>query len=322
MRILVFILLAVVLLFPMVFPLSLPFGDEIPNLAASAPSLESSNRTRSYSGGMPPAGMMKKGGMSSADAGVPEEVPFPEALVFRPKTPDLSLPPVERLYRTVDSLPPGTLVLVGVDFGASRQAEMLPLLADISRHILQGRRRMLVVALVDQGPLLATATLRNVSASLGSVYGTDWALLGIIPGEETALLRFGRDMRSVFTTDLFGAPIDTLPIMDGVNSVAQLSLAIDLSDGEGMPVSYIKMLGSSGLPIGAGLSASAAPGLMPYIQSGQIIGMAAGLPGAAHYERLGGGKGLGTSALDALSLGGAFILLLIVIGNFFTGKRT
>jgi hypothetical protein len=312
-RYLVYFLLAAVLMLPMVVPLGLPFGEEIPNLSSPIQRLETITPRMPSTGGMagkpgmPPHGMKGKGQQ-------PAETPI-AATVPHPPPPDMNQDPVERLYRAIDSLPPGALILLGVDFGASSQAEMLPLLSNITDHIFRGGRRLLVIALVDQGPLLSSVTLRNVAARYNAVYGVDWALLGTIPGEETALLRFGRDIRSVFTVDLMGNRVADMPIMQGVDNAGQISLAIDLSEGEAMPVSYVKMLGSLGLPIGAALTASAAPNLMPYLQSKQVLGLAAGLPGAAHYEMLSGKRGPGLAALDALSLGGILLILLIVVGN-------
>ncbi len=321
-RYLVYLLLAAVLMLPMMVPLGLPFGEEIPNLSVplarmetTAPRMPSAGGMAGKPGGMPPPGMgtMPPGGMKGAGESPAEALI--EATVPHPPAPDMAQNPTERLYRAIDSLPPGSLILLGVDFGASSQAEMLPLLANITDHIFRGRRRLLVISLTDQGPLLSSVTLHNVAALHDAVYGRDWALLGTIPGEETALLRFGRDIRSVFTLDLMGNSVEDMPLMKGVNNAGQISLAIDLSEGEAMPVSYVKMLGSLGLPIGAALTASAAPNLMPYLQSRQILGLASGLPGAAHYEMLSGRRGPGLAALDALSLGGILLILLIVVGN-------
>ena len=321
-RYLVYLLLAAVLILPMVVPLGLPFGEEIPNLSAPlarmetvAPRMPAAGGMAGKSGTMPPPGMgkMPPGGMQGAGE-APAEAP-PEITAPHPPAPDMAQNPTERLYRAIDSLPPGSLILLGVDFGASSQAEMLPLLANITDHIFRGGRRLLVISLADQGPLLSSVTLHNVAARHDAVYGRDWALLGTIPGEETALLRFGRDIRSVFTVDLMGNLVEDMPLMHGVNNAGQISLAIDLSEGEGMPVSYVKMLGSLGVPIAAALTASAAPNLMPYLQSRQILGLAAGLPGAAHYEMLSGRRGPGLAALDALSLGGILLILLILVGN-------
>ena len=55
--------------------------------------------------------------------------------------------------------------------------------------------------------------------------------------------------------------------------------------------------------------------VMPYVQSGQMVGVLAGMPGAAEYESLIGQKGSATSGMDAQSVAHLVIVLFIVLGN-------
>jgi len=55
--------------------------------------------------------------------------------------------------------------------------------------------------------------------------------------------------------------------------------------------------------------------VMPYVQSGQVKGIIAGMPGAAEYEALIGSPGIGTSGMDAQSIAHLVIVLFIVFGN-------
>ena len=63
--------------------------------------------------------------------------------------------------------------------------------------------------------------------------------------------------------------------------------------------------------------------VMPYVQSGQIIGVLAGMPGAAEYEALLGQKGSATSGMDAQSIAHLVIVLFIILGNaaFFIERQ-
>ena len=65
--------------------------------------------------------------------------------------------------------------------------------------------------------------------------------------------------------------------------------------------------------------------VMPYVQSGQMVGVLAGMPGAAEYESLIGQKGSATSGMDAQSVAHLVIVLFIVLGNisyFIDRKRS
>jgi hypothetical protein len=84
-----------------------------------------------------------------------------------------------------------------------------------------------------------------------------------------------------------------------------------------------------GVPVGAGVTAVSAADAYPYLGSGQLIGLFAGMKGAAEYETAlikGGYKLLfhqAIKAMDAQSLGHLFIMIFIIIGNvgFFIMRR-
>jgi hypothetical protein len=63
--------------------------------------------------------------------------------------------------------------------------------------------------------------------------------------------------------------------------------------------------------------------VMPYVQSGQIVGILGGMPGAAEYESLIGQAGIGTSGMDAQSVAHLVIVGFIIFGNisFFVERR-
>ena len=55
--------------------------------------------------------------------------------------------------------------------------------------------------------------------------------------------------------------------------------------------------------------------VIPYVSSGQLQGIIAGMPGAAEYEELLGQKGKGYSGMDAQSIAHIVIVLFIIFGN-------
>jgi hypothetical protein len=65
--------------------------------------------------------------------------------------------------------------------------------------------------------------------------------------------------------------------------------------------------------------------VMPYVNSGQVKGILAGMPGAAEYEALINQPGVGTSGMDAQSIAHLVIVLFIIFGNvayFLERKRS
>jgi hypothetical protein len=60
-----------------------------------------------------------------------------------------------------------------------------------------------------------------------------------------------------------------------------------------------------------------APGLYPFLRSGQINGLIGGLQGAAEYETLIGHKGTAIAGMDAQSVTHLVIIALVLLCNLF-----
>lgn len=65
------------------------------------------------------------------------------------------------------------------------------------------------------------------------------------------------------------------------------------------------------------MTAVIAPGLYPFLDTGQINGLIGGLRGAAEYETLIGMKGKAVAGMDAQSATHFIIIGLIVLCNLF-----
>ncbi|MDD2505864.1 MAG: hypothetical protein PHQ78_00905, partial [Candidatus Cloacimonetes bacterium] len=86
--------------------------------------------------------------------------------------------------------------------------------------------------------------------------------------------------------DAEGRKLENLPIMKGINNYSEMNLAIEFSGSSagGMWITYART--KYGLNVAVGVTAVMAADEYPYLQSGQLIGMLAGLKGAAEYEKL------------------------------------
>jgi len=86
-----------------------------------------------------------------------------------------------------------------------------------------------------------------------------------------------------------------------------------------------------GMRVGAGVTAVSAADAYPFLQSGQLTGLLAGMKGGAEYEVLVQKAGYSkaympaVAAMDSQSLAHVVIMLLVIIGNvayFATRKRS
>jgi len=78
-----------------------------------------------------------------------------------------------------------------------------------------------------------------------------------------------------------------------------------------------------GIRILSGMTAAMVTTFDPYVDSGQMYCLVAGLRGAAEYERLINHKGGGTRGMLAQTTAHLYVILLVVLGNviYFKSRR-
>lgn len=231
-----------------------------------------------------------------------------------------STPPsahVRALYSAIDALPAHATVLVAFDYDAASSDEMGPLARVVVSHLMQKKAHVIALSLLAQGPALADAVLRPLAEQNIYSYGVDYVNLGFLPGDEAALASITHDLNRAFPSDfVHGRPLSAFTIGATITSAASADLVIEISDDDSGVRRWVEQVQRrSGVKLAAATSAAALPLAFPYLQSGQVLGLAGGLPAAAEYETLLGEAGPATRGMDAQSLGHLVILLLIVLGN-------
>jgi hypothetical protein len=235
-------------------------------------------------------------------------------------------PEVNALYQTIQSLPPHALALVSFDYEPTTADEMRPLAQAVVSHLMQQHARLLVMSLLPQGPALAEAVVRPLAEQNIYSYGLDYVNLGFLAGDEAALAALDTNLGQAFASDFVHArPLSDFAIGRAVTSVATIDLIVEISGDEAGVRRWVEQVQSRhNVRLAAATSAVALPLAYPYLQSGQILGLASGLPAAAQYEQLLGYTGAATRGMDAQSLGHIAILLFVVCGNIallITRKR-
>jgi len=171
--------------------------------------------------------------------------------------------------------------------------------------------------------MLAEQALSTIDTH-GKQYGIDFVDLGYVPGGETAMSAFAGDVWKTFPVDYRKNPIDTLPIMANVKTAKDFSFLISIAAGSpGVPEFIRQIQEPYKVPFAAGLVAITVPITMPYLQSGQMVGLLGGLRGAAEYEQLLDFKGTAVRAMDAISFSHLVVLVFVLIANiaFLASRR-
>jgi hypothetical protein len=240
-------------------------------------------------------------------------------------------PRATTLFEAIDALPAGKTVLISVDFDPSSMPELYPMLAAVMRHAFAKDMKVLLCGLWVTGVGLADKAVTEIPPEYGKKYGTDVVYLGWKAGVDAVILGMGENIKNVFPADYQGHPLDSLPMMREVQRLRDIPIVFAISAGTPGYQDWLLFAQSRyGMKVGAGITAVSAADAYPYLQSGQLTGMLAGMKGGAEYEVLIQKAGYSkaympaVAAMDSQSLAHIVIMILVIIGNiayFVTRKR-
>jgi len=244
---------------------------------------------------------------------------FPLGLPIRPSTSS------QDVYNAVEQLKAGDKALVSFEYGPSTKPEIHPMAVALMRHLFDKDVKVYITCLWPDGQFMAMEAIEQVAErQYHKVYGEDYVLLGYRPGAEAVIKGLVSNIRKVFTVDSRGNFLDDIPMMADVNQVADFDYLFSASAGYPGTVEWVQYAADpTGVTMSTGTTSIQVNEVMPYVQSGQIVGILGGMPGAAEYESLIGQPGIGTSGMDAQSVAHLVIVGFIVFGNisFFIERR-
>ncbi len=243
--------------------------------------------------------------------------------LFRPLGLGVSSGPRARaLFEAIDALPAGKTVLLSVDFDPSSMPELYPMLTAIMRHAFAKDLKVLVTGLWLPGSGLADRATQTIPPEFNKTYGKDIVYLGWKAGVDAVILGMGENIKSVFPVDFYGHPLDSLPLMNEVLRLRDIPIAVSISAGTPGYTDWLLYAQTRyGMKVGAGVTAVSAADAYPFLQTGQLTGLLAGMKGGAEYEILVSRAGYShasmpaVAAMDSQSLAHVVILLLVLIGN-------
>ncbi len=251
--------------------------------------------------------------------------------------PTLMEPEVKVIYDFIDSLPPGEIVMVAIDYDPNNMAELHPMTYTIVEHCWRKNLKVLITSLSQNGPGMADQALRDLSDSLrldrtynGQLFkgreivrGVDYCFLGYKPYFALVILGMGQDFRLPFPNDYYGSPLDSLPMMQGVYNYDDVACVVDISGGN--ITDYWISYGQNrfNFPLALGLTGVMTAQYYPFLGSGQVFGIMGGLLGAAQYEELADNPGLAKDGMRVQLYAHMVIIVFIVVGNvgFFMDRR-
>jgi len=236
---------------------------------------------------------------------------------------------VKNIYNFIDTLKPGDIIFVAIDYDPNSLAELHPMTYALVEHAWRKDLKIIFTALSQNGPGMADLAIRQISDSLavpktynGVTYparkivnGKDYVFLGYKPYPALVIVGMGQNFRIPFPTDYYGVPLDERPMMKGVQNYEQVKCVVDISGTSGVDMWIAYGQTRYNFPLALGLTGVMAADYYPYLNSGQVFGIMGGMLGAAQYELLANNPGRAYDAMRVQLFAHIVIILFIIMGN-------
>ncbi len=221
----------------------------------------------------------------------------------------------QQLYDAVEALPPGKAVLISMDYDPASMAELHPMATGLLRHCFRRGLKPLVMTFWPSNLGLCKDVIEQTAAEYHKQSGRDYVFLGFRAGGQNLILNMGENLQRAFEKDFDDQPTAGMPALEGVRSLKDVPMAVDLAAGNSIEMWIAYGRDRFKFALGAGCTGVMAPDQYPFLQSGQLVGLLGGLRGAAEYEKLLDQPGAGMSGMFAQSVTHILIIVLIVGAN-------
>ena len=225
---------------------------------------------------------------------------------------------VQSLYDEIEELPAGSIVLISADYDPTGKPELEPFHLALTHHLARKNIRMVIVSLWPAAPPLTESVLAQagVETTYGKKRGVDFVHLGFKEGRQIVMTSMGTSIRSTFPKDRDGTPVEQIPLMKEVNDYGDVAMLLNISAGSPGVKEYVQVVQSRyAVKLGGACTAVSGPDYVPYYESGQLFGLAAGMKGVAEYERLVELTGSATAGMSAQSAAHLLLIFFILFGN-------
>jgi len=227
-------------------------------------------------------------------------------------------PSVKSSYDFVNQLPEGSAVMIVLDYDPASEAELYPMTLALYRHCFDRKLRVLSYTMWPNGAALIETAFDKMRLEYEGIQsGINYVNYGYQVGGALSIIAAGQDIRTAFPTDYRGNSTGIMPVLEGINSLADIDYVIDLAAGSTIDWWVAYGVQRYHFTLGAGCTAVSATQYYPYLNTGQINGLIGGLKGAAEYEQLAGHPDRGLAGMTAQSSVHAVVIVLVVLANIF-----
>jgi len=231
----------------------------------------------------------------------------------------------EAWYRTVEELPEGSVILFDIGYGSGGYPSLGPGNVVALKQMFENGHKVIMMATSLEGSMMYPLVMEDVNPEkFGVEYGEDYLFLGYIAGGQTAMAGVLGNIRSLVSNDYRDNPLDSYPIMEGVNSAEDFDMVAYLTTSGDIAEGWVYQAYSQyNRPVIGGCLSMMTTSIKPYFDSDQLLGLMDGVKGAADLEFLTNYPGDAIRSSDILSFTQTLVLIFIAVGNlsFFMGGQ-
>ena len=251
------------------------------------------------------------------------------------------------VYDSISELNEGDRVLISFAYGASTKPEVHPMAIGLLNHLFTKGIKVYIVSLWPESPIMAEQAISAVKESqlFDIKDGIDFVMFDYKVGGFVVIKGIADNFRDIYQQDKNGISINDLPIMEGIYDVKDFDFVFDFSAGVPGNAEWVQYAcDPKNVPLSSGCTSIMVTDAIPYVESGQLKGILAGMPGAAEYEKMVYDfmikeqnnsnkyinsekdiiKGKAYARMSAQSIAHLLMVLFIVIGNiayYFSRKE-
>ena len=202
--------------------------------------------------------------------------------------PEVPTPLAKSTFQILDDLEPGSRILMAWDFDPASEGELGPMANSFVRQCCQKGHRLYFLTLWPLGPQMIRSSASKVIAEFfpdtHARYGEEWVDLGFKAGNEAVIKTIVTDFPQMFPTDAKGTPLESIPMMEGIDSLQNFDAIINVSAGFPGSKEWV-LYAATPLkkPMLVGCTGVQAPQMYPYVPA-QVQGLLGAIKGAAEYE--------------------------------------
>ena len=200
--------------------------------------------------------------------------------------PEEPTPLAQASFDQIDQLPAGSKILIAFDYDPASEGELGPMATSFVHQCAEKGQKMYFMALWPVGAQMIRSTIDRVITGYypDLEYGKDYVDLGFKAGNEAVIKTIASDLAQYYPTDSRGTATSQIPMMQGINSLADFDLMLNVSAGYPGSKEWV-LYAATPLkkPLVVGCTGVQAPLMYPYIPD-QVQGLLGAIKGAAEYE--------------------------------------